>query len=137
MHPTSSRPRRGPDGTRTGYRPRQTNRTLLAAFACLAALGCLAGFVIAKLHKSPSGSAVLSWPTARPTGTSASAAGSAAPLQDRLAALVEDALPERSVAAERAAELARETWRSVEELNVLPALALEALFVSLRHELHQ
>jgi len=87
MHPTSSRPPGGPDGTRTGYRPRQTNRTLLAAFACLAALGCLAGFVIAKLHRSPSEPAVQSWPTARPTGTSASAAGSAAPLQDRLAAL--------------------------------------------------
>jgi len=87
MHPTSSRPPRGPDGTRTGYQPRRTNRTLLAAFACLAALGCLAGFVIAKLPRSPSGPAVLSWPTARPTGTSASAAGAAAPLQDRLAAL--------------------------------------------------
>src|SRR5690242_5447964 len=87
MHPTSSRPPWGPDGTRTGYRPRRTNRTLLAAFACLAALGCLAGFVIAKLHRSASGPAVLSWPTARPTGTSTSAAGSAAPLQDRLAAL--------------------------------------------------
>src|SRR5690349_17541729 len=85
MYPTSSRPPRGPDGTRTGCRPRRTNRTLLAAFACLAALGCLAGFVIAKLHRPASGPAVLSWPTARPTGTSA--AGSAAPLQDRLAAL--------------------------------------------------
>src|SRR5213075_3052802 len=32
MHPTSSRPPRRPDGTRSGYRPHRTSRTLLAAF---------------------------------------------------------------------------------------------------------
>src|SRR3984957_1132651 len=63
MHPTSSWSPRGPDGTRTGYQRRRTSKTLLAALACLAALGlgCLAGLVIAKSHRSPS------LPTARPS----------------------------------------------------------------------
>src|SRR5690348_5520298 len=87
MHPTSSRPRWGPTRTRTGYRRRRTSRTLVTAFACLAALGCLAGFVIAKLHRPPSGPTVLSSPTARPSGTSARAAGSDAALRERLAAV--------------------------------------------------
>ena len=50
---------------------------------------------------------------------------------DRLDELREDASPERSAQAERAAEAVRETWRSF-EFNVQPALALEALFVRLR-----
>jgi serine-type D-Ala-D-Ala carboxypeptidase (penicillin-binding protein 5/6) len=69
MHPTSSRSPRGPDGTITGYRRRRTGRTLLTALACVAALGWLAGLVVAKLPRSPSG------PTAWPAGTSAPAAG--------------------------------------------------------------
>src|SRR5262249_18107483 len=40
-----------------------------------------------KLHRPPSGPAVLSSPTARPSGTSASATGSAARLRERLAAV--------------------------------------------------
>jgi hypothetical protein len=51
---------------------------------------------------------------------------------DRLDELRADATPERSAAAEEAAELVRETWRSFEEFNVQPGLALEALFVRLR-----
>ena len=54
---------------------------------------------------------------------------------DRLDDLREDATSERSDAAEGAAEIVRETWRSVEEFNVQPGLALEALFVQLRREL--
>jgi hypothetical protein len=38
-------------------------------------------------------------------------------------------------AAERAAEIVRETWRSFEEFNIQPRLALEALFIRLRREL--
>ena len=53
---------------------------------------------------------------------------------DRLAVLAEDAVPERVLAAERAAEAVRESWRVFEELNVQPGLALEALFVCLRRE---
>jgi DNA polymerase-3 subunit delta' len=54
---------------------------------------------------------------------------------DHLAALTEDASPERLVGAERAVELVRETWRRYEELNLQPKLALEALLVQLRQEL--
>ena len=54
---------------------------------------------------------------------------------DRLDELRADAGIERLAAAERAAELVRETWRSFEEFNVQPRLALEALFVRLRAEL--
>jgi DNA polymerase-3 subunit delta' len=54
---------------------------------------------------------------------------------DRLAELAEDGTVERTLGAERAAELAREAWRSMEEFNVSPPLALEALFVRLRREL--
>ena len=42
---------------------------------------------------------------------------------------------ERLAAAERAAEAVRKTWRSLEEFNVNASLALEALFITLRHEL--
>ena len=54
---------------------------------------------------------------------------------DRLAELTEDAAVERMLGAERAAEAVRETWRTFEEFNVSPPLALEALFVQLRREL--
>ncbi len=55
-------------------------------------------------------------------------------LRDRLAELADDARPERSPAAEGAAEAVRAAWRSF-EFNVQPGLALEALFVRLRREL--
>jgi len=51
---------------------------------------------------------------------------------DRLAALREDATRDRAVDAEAAAEIVRETWRAMEEFNLAPQLALEALFVRLR-----
>ena len=54
---------------------------------------------------------------------------------DRLEQLREDGSRERAAGAERAAELVRDAWRSFEELNVDPELALEALFVRLRREL--
>jgi DNA polymerase-3 subunit delta' len=54
---------------------------------------------------------------------------------DRLVELEADARLERLAAAERAAEIVRETWRGYEELNLHPALALEALFIRLRNEL--
>jgi DNA polymerase-3 subunit delta' len=53
---------------------------------------------------------------------------------DRLGELAEDGVSERSLAAERAAEAVRETWRSF-EFQVQSGLALEALFVRLRREL--
>ena len=54
---------------------------------------------------------------------------------DRLAELREDASRERLLGAERAAEAVRETWRKLEEFNLSPPLALEALFVVLAREL--
>ena len=54
---------------------------------------------------------------------------------DKLAALREDATRERIVGAEHAAEAVREAWRSFEELNLAPQLALEALFVRIAREL--
>jgi DNA polymerase-3 subunit delta' len=54
---------------------------------------------------------------------------------DRLDVLREDATRERMLGAERAAELVRETWRELEEFNLTPSLAFDALFVRLRHEL--
>ena len=64
------------------------------------------------------------------------AAGAAGAVQnsDRLADLESDALSERSVPAERAAEACRELWRNYEELNLQQSLALEALFITLRRE---
>jgi DNA polymerase-3 subunit delta' len=53
---------------------------------------------------------------------------------DRLGELTEDGTPDRSPAAERAAEAVRETWRSF-EFQVQPGLSLESLFVRLRREL--
>ena len=51
---------------------------------------------------------------------------------DRLGALRADVASGAATGAERAAELARESWRVVEEFNVNPQLWLEALFVRLR-----
>ena len=54
---------------------------------------------------------------------------------DRLEELRADAGRERLLGAERAAEAVRETWRRLEEFNLSPQLALEALFVRLGREL--
>jgi DNA polymerase III subunit delta' len=64
----------------------------------------------------------------------AAAAGAESALvhADRAAELLEDGTLERLEAAERAAELVRETWRNFEELQLSAPLALEALFVQLR-----
>jgi DNA polymerase-3 subunit delta' len=51
---------------------------------------------------------------------------------DRTGELLEDGTLERLEGAERAAELVRESWRRLEEFQLSPALALEALFVELR-----
>ena len=53
---------------------------------------------------------------------------------DRLPQLAEDA-PGRGQVAEQAAEEVREAWRSFEEFNVSPPLALEALFIRLQRAL--
>jgi DNA polymerase-3 subunit delta' len=54
---------------------------------------------------------------------------------DRLELLRRDASIERLAGAEAAAEHVRDTWRQLEEFNLTPSLALEALFVRLRREL--
>ena len=54
---------------------------------------------------------------------------------DKLAELREDATRERLVGAERAAEAVREAWRALEEFNLAPHLAFEALFVRIGREL--
>ena len=54
---------------------------------------------------------------------------------DRAEQLATEGTTERLAAAERASELVRETWRALEEFNLSPGLALEALFVRLRREL--
>ena len=54
---------------------------------------------------------------------------------DRLGELRTDATRERLLGAERAAEAVRETWRRLEEFNLAPQLALEALFVQVAAEL--
>jgi DNA polymerase III subunit delta' len=54
---------------------------------------------------------------------------------DRLDELRLDATRERLLGAERAAEAVRETWRRLEEFNLAPQLALEALFVQVAAEL--
>ena len=51
---------------------------------------------------------------------------------DRLAELAEDGTADRMLGAEQAAEVVRELWRTLEEFNVTPALALEAMFVRVR-----
>jgi len=55
---------------------------------------------------------------------------------DRLEDLRADSSRERTLGAERAAEAVRETWRRLEEFNLTPQLALEALFVELARELN-
>jgi DNA polymerase-3 subunit delta' len=62
-------------------------------------------------------------------------AESAAIHLDKLAELREDATRERLVGAEHAAEAVRETWRGLEELNLAPQLAFEALFIRVGREL--
>ncbi len=62
----------------------------------------------------------------------AAGAESAVVHADRLELLREDATRERAQDAEEAAAAVRETWRALEEFNLAPALALEALFVRLR-----
>ncbi len=54
---------------------------------------------------------------------------------DHLEELRADATRERVLGAERAAEAVRETWRRLEEFNLAPHLALEALFVEVGREL--
>ncbi len=66
---------------------------------------------------------------------SAVGAGRALVHADRAEELAVDGTTERLVGAERACELVRETWRALEEFNLSPGLALEALFVRLRREL--
>ena len=51
---------------------------------------------------------------------------------DRIDTLREDGTRERAPDAETAAELVREAWRTLEEFNLNPALALEALFIELK-----
>ncbi|HEY7707374.1 MAG TPA: hypothetical protein VH968_09430 [Gaiellaceae bacterium] len=51
---------------------------------------------------------------------------------DHLAELKEDASDDRAASAELAAELVRQTWRELEELQLQAPLAFEALFVQLR-----
>jgi DNA polymerase-3 subunit delta' len=62
-------------------------------------------------------------------------AGQTAVHLDRLDELQADATRERLLGAERAAEAVRATWRRLEEFNLSPQLALEALFVRLGREL--
>jgi DNA polymerase III subunit delta' len=62
-------------------------------------------------------------------------AESAAIHLDKLAELREDATRERLVGAEHAVEAVRETWRALEELNLAPQLAFEALFIRIGREL--
>jgi len=62
-------------------------------------------------------------------------AGPAAIHLDKLALLEEDASRDRLIGAERAAEAARESWRALEEFNLAPQVALEALFVRVAREL--
>jgi DNA polymerase-3 subunit delta' len=56
---------------------------------------------------------------------------------DKLSELREDASRERIAGAERAAETVRESWRALEEFNLAPQLALEALFVRIAGELRE
>jgi hypothetical protein len=51
---------------------------------------------------------------------------------DRIETLTEDGTRERAPEAELAAELVRQAWRTLEEFNLNPGLALEALFIELK-----
>jgi serine-type D-Ala-D-Ala carboxypeptidase (penicillin-binding protein 5/6) len=82
MHPTNVRPARSPARARTG------NRRRWGILALLTALACLAGFAMAELKASPSGPATSLPGTALPgAGTVTPRAGTAGPLQARLAAV--------------------------------------------------
>ncbi len=81
MHPTSARSARGPAQARTGYR---RHRGILAL---LAALACLAGLAIAELKTLPSGPVAPRPQATSPPGTVTPRAGTAAPRQERLAAV--------------------------------------------------
>jgi DNA polymerase-3 subunit delta' len=65
----------------------------------------------------------------------AAGAESAAVNADRLDELREDVALELGEGPLHAAEHARETWRALEEFNLNPSLALEALFVRVQREL--
>ena len=65
----------------------------------------------------------------------AAGADDAAVHADRLEELRSDVDAGAAEGAVGAAEAARETWRALEEFNLNPSLALEALFVRLRREL--
>jgi DNA polymerase-3 subunit delta' len=62
-------------------------------------------------------------------------AGEAAIHLDKLLLLEEDATRDRIVGAERAAEATRASWRELEEFQLAPQLALEALFLRIASEL--
>src|SRR5712671_888688 len=70
-----------PAQARTGYRRRR------GILALLAALACLAGFAMAELKTSPSGTAASSGPATSPSGMVTPGAGTAAPRRERLAAV--------------------------------------------------
>jgi D-alanyl-D-alanine carboxypeptidase (penicillin-binding protein 5/6) len=81
MHPTSTRPTRGPARARTGYRRR-------GILALLAALACLAGFAVVELKTFPSGPATPPSETVTPGAVTVTPqAGTAAPRQERLGAV--------------------------------------------------
>jgi DNA polymerase III subunit delta' len=65
----------------------------------------------------------------------AAGAEKAAVHADQLPDLRDDVSLELGDGVSRAAETVRETWRTLEEFNLNPGLALEALFVRLRREL--
>ena len=65
----------------------------------------------------------------------AAGAESAAVHADRLDDLREDVAQDLGDGSLRAAEAVRETWRTLEEFNLNPSLALEALFIRLQREL--
>jgi DNA polymerase III subunit delta' len=65
----------------------------------------------------------------------AAGAESAAVHADRLDALRDDVAKDAGRGAVGAAELVRQAWRELEEFNLNPSLALEALFIRLHREL--
>jgi len=66
----------------------------------------------------------------------AAGADSAVVNADRLSELREDVSRDLGDGPLHAAETAREAWRALEEFNLNPSLALEALFIRLQRELH-
>ena len=75
-----------------------------------------------------------------PPGTAISSRSPSAPTMRRSTSTsspscASDATRERLLGAERAAEAVRELWRELEEFNLAPQLALEALFVRIAREL--